>query len=166
MWCVSVRSGPEVVGVALVGHPAQEWMEDDEILSVLRVAVKEGYPNACSMLYGACSRAARAMGARSLVTYTHADEPGASLKAAGWKKHGRTEGGEHSRESRPRKMAVDPSPKDRWFAPWSHLLTKTTASPDGDGSTLSSEPGSRPVELRIISGNGTSGPTGSGSLAL
>jgi hypothetical protein len=123
MWATSTWVGPELVGVALVGHPARELMVDDT-LAVLRVAVIEGNRNACSMLYGACSRAARAMGARNLVTYLHEDETGTSLKAAGWIYDGVTTGGEHSRPSRPRAAAVDPAPKQRWWAPWSERVHK------------------------------------------
>lgn len=119
LWAVSVRLGASVIGCAVVGHPARELMEDDATLAVLRVAAIEGYPNACSMLYGACSRAARAMGADNLVTYTHAVEHGASLKAAGWIFGGMTDGGEHDREGRQRPLAIDPLPKRRWWAPWS-----------------------------------------------
>lgn len=119
MWAVSVRDLGGVVGVALVGHPARELMDDNATLAVLRVAVIEGNRNACSMLYGACSRMAKASGADNLVTYTHEDENGASLKAAGWISDGMTEGGEHSRPSRKREAAVDSKPKQRWWAPWS-----------------------------------------------
>ena len=59
------------------------------------------------------------MGAEDLVTYTHMDEPGTSLRASGWIDGGLTGGGEHSREKRPRKAAVDSRPKRRWWAPWS-----------------------------------------------
>ena len=54
-----------------------------------------------------------------LVTYTHLDEPGTSLRAPGWLDDGLTSGGEHDRPSRRRKAAVDPLPKRRWLAPWS-----------------------------------------------
>lgn len=126
LWAVSAWAHGEVVGVALVGHPARELMGDT--LSVLRVAVIEGNRNACSMLYGACSRAARAMGADNLVTYTHEDETGVTLKAAGWVYGGLTDGGEHSRPSRRRGPAVDARPKHRWWAPWS----KRARLPDAD----------------------------------
>lgn len=119
LWAVSVRDGDRVVGCALVGHPARNLAEDETTLAVLRVAVIEGHRNACSMLYGACARAARAMGALNLVTYTHLDEHGASLKAAGWIEGGVTKGGEWSREGRQRTLAIDPLPKRRWWAPWS-----------------------------------------------
>lgn len=119
MWAVGVFDNEgELRGVALVGHPARELMEDDT-LSVLRVAVLEHTPNACSMLYGACSRAAKALGAQNLVTYLHDDEPGTTLKAAGWVFDGLTRGGEHSRPSRPRLPGIDIDPKQRWWAPWS-----------------------------------------------
>lgn len=123
MWCIAVYSSlsREVVGCALVGHAAHVWSEQTAVLSVLRVAVLEGYPNACSMLYGACSRMAKAAGAEGLVTYLHGDEHGTSLKASGWIFGGWTSGGEHSRESRPRTAAIDSAPKQRWWAPWSKV---------------------------------------------
>ena len=122
LWCVRVDAvnpvgKDEVVGVALVGNPVGAWA--DETLSVLRVAVIEGHRNACSMLYGACSKMARASGADNLVTYTHGNEHGGSLKAAGWIDGGLTDGGEHSRQMRLRAPAIDPLPKRRWWAPWS-----------------------------------------------
>ena len=87
-----------------------------------------GYRNACSMLYGACWRAARAMGADSMVTYTHLDEPGTSLIAAGWTDGGLTEGGQYTRPSRKRGAAVDPKPKRRWWAPGSERGKKAVDS--------------------------------------
>lgn len=117
LWAVSVRRGVEVVGCALVGNAARVWMEDG-VLAVLRVAVLEGNPNACSMLYGSCSRAARAMGADDLVTYTELDEPGTTLRASGWIDGGLTSGGEWGRPSRARATAVSAARKRRWFAPW------------------------------------------------
>jgi hypothetical protein len=120
MWCISVRHESEIVGVALVGWPSQEQTNDEiDHLRVLRVAVKPGYPNACSMLYGACWRAARAMGVDRMDTFTTLDEAGTSLRAAGWKEDGLTLGGEHSRKDRPRKPAEDSRPKRRWWAPGS-----------------------------------------------
>jgi hypothetical protein len=133
MWAVSVRAANDVVGVALVGSPARVWNEDT--LAVLRVAVLEDNRNACSMLYGACSRAARAMGADNLVTYTHGDEHGSSLKAANWIRQGITEGGEWDREDRQRELAVDPLPKWRWLAPWSERLRSTGGRVDPSSTT-------------------------------
>jgi hypothetical protein len=126
MWCVSVRAeGGKIVGVALVGWPSREQTTDEmDHLRVLRVAVQEGHPNACSMLYGACWRAARAMGVESMDTFTHMDEPGTSLRAAGWTDAGVTAGGEYSRPSRRRQPQVDAAPKRRWWAPGSKKAPK------------------------------------------
>lgn len=127
MWAISARRRGDVVGVALVGHAARMLAADDATLSVLRVAVIEGNPNACSMLYGACSRMARASGADNLVTYTHGDESGVSLRAAGWIDGGMTCGGEWGCASRPREPALFPQSKRRWWAPWSERARRNMA---------------------------------------
>lgn len=123
MWGVAAWSGVELVGVALVGWPSRTQTNVEVThLRVLRCAVKEGFPNACSMLYSAAWRAARALGCESMDTHTHLDESGTSLRAAGWVFAGLTDGGEHARANRPRAKAVDPRPKKRWFAPGSAAL--------------------------------------------
>ncbi len=140
MWAVSVVSSlgisageelaeADLIGVAIVGHAARAL--GPLVLSVLRVAVIEGHPNACSMLYGACSRAAKALGCDDLVTYTHQDELGASLIASGWVCGGETEGGEYDRPSRRRRQAVDPLPKLRWWAPWGKRAQAILSDPEG-----------------------------------
>lgn len=116
-WCIGLRTDDDdVIGVALVGHGARALGPDT--LTVTRVAVLEGYKNACSMLYGACSRAAKAMGADDLITYTTLDEPGTSLRATGWVCAGMTRGGSWDTPSRRRSAPIDPRPKHRWLAPW------------------------------------------------
>lgn len=129
MWCVAAWVGGELRGVALVGKPKARELDSlacdpVEILEVVRVAVVEGTPNACSALYGSCSRAARAMGADGLLTYIHLDEQGISLKAAGWVEDKTTDGGEWGREGRQRELALDANPKRRWWAPWSKALAR------------------------------------------
>lgn len=126
LWALRLERDGEVVGCAIVAHAARRLAEKG-VLCVARVAVVEGVPNGCSKLYGACSRAARSMGATGLVTYTHGDEPGTSLKAAGWIDGGLTDGGEWDRPSRQRDFVVDPEPKRRWFAPWSAALLAPVA---------------------------------------
>ena len=82
------------------------------------------------MLYGAASRAGNAMGARDMFTYIHGDEHGTSLKASGWvEDKAFTDGGEWSRTGRQRVLAVDPSPKRRWWAPWSAWLHDAVSTP-------------------------------------
>ncbi len=134
MWGVAVLDDTslEIVGVALVGHPSRlQTTPTNEHLRVLRVAVREATPHACSMLYAACWRAAKAMGCLRMDTHTHLDEPGTSLIAAGWVDGGLTRGGEHDREARPRKKAIDAAPKRRWWAPGSRLPDGRVLSREG-----------------------------------
>lgn len=74
----------------------------------------DGTKNANSMLYGACRRAAFALGYRKLLTYTLPSESGGSLRAAGWKCLGEAGGGKWSRESRPRVDTHPTQAKLRW----------------------------------------------------
>lgn len=98
---VAVSRDGEVVGVAMVGRPVARMLDDGWTLEVNRVAT-DGTRNACSILYAAAWRAARAMGYRKLVTYILGSEPGTSLRAAGWKCIGEAGGGSWGRDSRPR----------------------------------------------------------------
>lgn len=70
-------------GVAMVGRPIARSYDNGDTLEVCRVAT-DGTKNAGSMLYGACQRAAFALGYRRLITYTLASESGSSLRASGW----------------------------------------------------------------------------------
>jgi hypothetical protein len=105
----------EMCGVAIVGKPVARNLNDAWTAEVTRVAT-DGTRNACSMLYGACWRAARALGWRRLITYTLTEEPGTSLRAAGWKVVGETKGGSWDRPSRPRVDNHPTQAKLRWEA--------------------------------------------------
>lgn len=84
-FCLAVADETgKVRGVAQVGLPTGPWKDDVWTLEVTRVAT-DGCENACSALYGAAWRAARALGWRRLITYTLTAESGSSLRAAGWK---------------------------------------------------------------------------------
>lgn len=74
----------KIVGVAIVGRPVSRYLDDGWTLEVTRLCT-DGTKNACSMLYAAAWRAARAIGYKRLITYILITEPGTSLKAAGWK---------------------------------------------------------------------------------
>lgn len=100
------------VGVAIAGNPARVWQGQAKIV-ISRVAT-DGHENACSMLYGALCRAAKALGYKEVWTYTLPEESGASLRAAGFVDMGLGRGGHWSSPSRPRKPAVRPEPKRRW----------------------------------------------------
>lgn len=114
-FCVAVTAGETVVGVAIVGRPVARMLDDGWTLEVNRTCT-DGTKNANSALYGACRRAAFALGYRRLITYTLRSESGSSLKAAGWRCIGEAGGGSWSCPSRPR---VDKHPlqtKLRWEA--------------------------------------------------
>lgn len=87
----------EVVAVATVGRPVARENQDGVTAEVTRLATDEvprlitdrrgrEHPLcAASFLYGACARAACALGYHRLGTYTLATERGVSLTAAGWR---------------------------------------------------------------------------------
>lgn len=77
------NSSGELVGVATAGRPVARHFDDGLTLEVNRTCT-DGTKNANSMLLGAVWRAARAMGYMRCITYTQADESGASLRAAGF----------------------------------------------------------------------------------
>lgn len=107
----------EVRGVAIIGHPVARLLQDGYTAEVTRVCT-DGSRNACSMLYGAAWRAARALGYRRLVTYTLPEEGGSSLRAAGWKLVGEAGGGTWDRPNsgRPRVDLHPTQEKLRWEA--------------------------------------------------
>lgn len=135
LFAVGVASLDEgrVVGAAIVGRPVARLLADGWTAEVTRVAT-DGTANACSALYGAAWRAARAMGYRRLVTYTLGTEPGTSLRAAGWALIGEAGGGSWGRAERPRVDMHPTQRKLRWEATTPrvlHVETSPLASVDG-----------------------------------
>lgn len=80
-------------GAAIVGRPVSRELDPYLLAEVTRL-VTDGLLNACSFLYGACARVAKAMGFSRIQTYILEEEPGTSLKAAGWKFDHLTTGGD------------------------------------------------------------------------
>ena len=80
---IGLMDGDRLVGVAIAGRPISRHLDDGLTIEVNRTCT-DGTPNANSMLYGAIWRAAKGMGYTKAVTYTQAEETGASLRAAGW----------------------------------------------------------------------------------
>lgn len=81
------QSGGEswgLVGVAIVGRPVARLLDTGKAAEVTRLCT-DGTRNACSMLYGAARKAARALGHDPIYTYTLPYEGGASLRAAGFR---------------------------------------------------------------------------------
>ncbi len=140
LWSVCALRGDDMIGVALVGRPvarlsdASGKVAPQPNLEVTRVAVREGdrsdsgNKGACSILYGACAKAARGMGAENLFTFTHASESQVSLNAAGWVNLGFRGGGDWDRDLRPRQEAFDAEKKVIWFAPWSKVVRERDAA--------------------------------------
>jgi hypothetical protein len=109
--CTASMSGSEkIIGVAMTGRPVSRVLDNGWTVEVTRVAVLEGFPNACSKLYAATWRAARAMGYTKAITYTLKSEKGTSVQAAGWQCIGESGGGSWSRPGRPR---IDRHPLQR-----------------------------------------------------
>lgn len=105
----------EIRGVAIVSRPVARGLDDGLTLEITRVAT-DGAKDACSALYGACRRAAFALGYKKLVTYTLASENGASLKASGYRLVGEVRGRSWSCASRPRVDKHPTQAKLRWEA--------------------------------------------------
>lgn len=82
-YCVAAVVDGTVRGVAIAGRPTNRNNDDGQTVEVLRVAT-DGTPNTPSALLGACARAAKAIGASRVITYTLDSEGGASLRGAGW----------------------------------------------------------------------------------
>lgn len=101
IFALAASVAERVVGVAIVGRPVARQLQDGFTAEVTRLCT-DGTRNACSFLYAASWRAARALGYRRLGTYTLEDEGGASLRAAGWRVVGSTRAESWSRAPRPR----------------------------------------------------------------
>ena len=102
-----------LVGVAIVGRPVSRYLDDGLTLEVNRLCTT-GAENACSMLYGAAARAARAMGYQKIITYTLDTEPGTSLRAAGWQCAGPAGGERWTGKRRPAADLYPPQKKLRY----------------------------------------------------
>ena len=112
---IGVNNGERMVGVVTVGRPVSRMLDNGLTLELTRCCT-DGTKNASSMLYGAAWRATKALGYQRLITYTLVEEPGTSLRAAGWKSVYETGGGSWSRDGR---MRVDTHPlgqKTLWEA--------------------------------------------------
>ena len=100
-FCVAVSHEEKIVGVAIVGRPVARLLDNGWTLEVNRCCT-DGTKNACSMLYSASWKAAKALGYKRLITYTLPEEGGASLKASNWRCIGLKGGGNWNVRSRPR----------------------------------------------------------------
>jgi hypothetical protein len=128
-FCLAANDDLKVIGVLTAGRPVSRMLDDGWTLEVTRCCT-DGTPNACSFLYSAAWRAAKALGYKRLITYTLASESGISLTASNWKLLGQAGGGTWSRDDR---LRVDNAPISQ------KLLWETTLkSPPSSSSLLNS----------------------------
>jgi hypothetical protein len=121
----------KLVGTATCMRPASRALDDGKTIEVCRMAVVDDKEHAvdrtgtehansfCSFLYGACARIAREMGFTKIMTYILEDEPGISLRGAGWtlEKHNCGGTAQGLRTNRPNGHEVTPvtfMKKQRW----------------------------------------------------
>ena len=111
-FCIAVTDGERLCGVAICGRPVSRYLDDGLTCEINRVCT-DGTYNACSKLYGACARIARAMGYRKIITYTLISENGASLRAANFELDG-SAGGTHWTGKRNKDQDIPHEYKNRW----------------------------------------------------
>jgi hypothetical protein len=80
-FAISVYGNDKMCGVAICGRPTARNADNGVTLEIYRVCT-DGTYNACSKLYGACCKIAKAMGYEKIITYILASENGASVRAA------------------------------------------------------------------------------------
>lgn len=121
---IACYDGERLCGVAMVGRPIARMLDDGMTVEITRNCT-DGTYNACSMLYGACVRAAKALGYKKIITYTLITEPGTSLKASNFTIVSQNcGGGSWNKPSRPREVVqstlfgeefkYSTEPKVRW----------------------------------------------------
>lgn len=80
-FCIGLFDDDKLVGCAVCGRPVSRHLDDGLTCEINRLCT-DGTRNACSMLYGAACRVAKAMGYKRVITYILESENGASLKAS------------------------------------------------------------------------------------
>lgn len=110
--------GERLVGVSMIGRPVSRSLQAQGVAEVTRLCVLPEAREAASALLSRSRRVAQSLGFKRLVTYTLAEEGGASLRAAGWQSDLAEVGGrEWSCPSLPRAKAQYPlGKKVRWWA--------------------------------------------------
>lgn len=111
-FCIGLYECGEMIGCAMCGRPVSRYSDDGLTCEINRLCT-DGTKNACSMLYGACCRVAKAMGYKLIITYILESENGASLKASNFKCDG-IAGGTHWTGSRNKNQKIPCEMKTRW----------------------------------------------------
>jgi hypothetical protein len=111
---IAVWTATMLVGVVIVGRPVARMTNQRTCVEVTRLCT-DGTPNACSALYAAAARAAKAIGYEHIQTFILESEPGTSLKAAGWIHEQNSAGGDWNVPSRGGRRTDQPMcAKQRW----------------------------------------------------
>ncbi len=104
---LGVWNGPWLlVGVVIVANPVACALMGRNLVEAVRVCVRRDTEpmlrdGCCSKLYAAAARAAETAGFSKVISYTRADEDGASIRAAGWTREAEVPGrGWHSASRR------------------------------------------------------------------
>lgn len=111
---VGAIKGGKLVGVVQVGRPVSRMLDDGQTLEVVRLCT-DGTKDVCSFLYSKAARIAKELGYTRIITYILESESGTSLKAAGWKLDGTTNGGSWDRPSRRRNTSAPTCAKKRYI---------------------------------------------------
>ena len=88
---IGAMRGDRLVGALMAGRPVARKTCPVSVLEVTRLAT-DGSFNACSILYAAAARAAKALGYSKIQTFILDTESGASFRASGWSLDGTSPG--------------------------------------------------------------------------
>ena len=111
-FCLGLYNNGKLCGVAVCGRPVSRHYDDGLTCEINRLCT-DGTANACSMLYGASCRVAKAMGYKKVITYILESENGASLKASNFICEG-IAGGTHWTGARNKGQDIPKEMKTRW----------------------------------------------------
>lgn len=111
-FCLGLSNDGKLVGVAICGRPVSRYLDDGFTLEINRLCT-DGTFNACSKLYAACIKVAKAMGYEKVITYILESENGASLKASNFHYDG-VAGGKQWTGTRKRDNGVPQELKKRY----------------------------------------------------
>lgn len=112
-FAIGAERDKTLVGIVVVGRPVARNINASEVVEVTRLCTI-GERNACSFLYAKAARIAREMGYKKIISYILETEEGTSLKAAGWKYEGLTNGGSWNTKTRPREDKAPICKKQKW----------------------------------------------------
>ena len=127
----------QLVGGCIVGRPVAPKTNAYLVAEVTRL-VSDGTPNCCSFLYGAASRIAKEMGFSFIQTFILENEPGTSLKAAGWVFDGWSDGADGWQSRDGRRTDQPTCKKARWVNQFERSRHAVEATPAAASSLLNS----------------------------